>query len=157
MSRAMNSSSTLSNEGLQSDYQKRRERSIFSVSMAIEWLRKTDQKLSLNSISEATKKFSVGGVKVSASTILRNQECFALYNNAVDPKRRKMNAKKTMERHFEGSVTDSEMRRFHFLKRLSKAELLAMVVGNERKINELEAANSRLRDDYLIKTLGPLL
>lgn len=152
----MSSSNVIRSEGLQSDYQKRRERSASSVSLAIDWLRKNNQKLSLNSISEATKHFSIGEVKVSASTILRNKECFALYNNAVDPKRRKTNAKKIMEREFEGPVTDSQMRRFHFLKRLSKAQLLAIIVKNEKNIEELEAANSLLRDEYLIKAIGPL-
>lgn len=143
--------------GLRRSHLQRRNQSTESVQRAIKKLQEAGSPVTLGRIAKATRELSAEGDGISESTILRNPECRQLYEDAAQPVRRRRPVKRALAQGDTPEPTVAEVRRLHYLLRLTKAELGAQVIKLERELARSEQANSLLREKILHQALGPLI
>lgn len=143
--------------GLRRSHQQRRNQSAESVRRAIRTLQEAGSPVTLGRIAKASRELSADGDGISESTILRNSECRRLYEEAAQPVRRRRIVKRALTQGDTQEPTAAEVRRAHYLLRMTKAELGAQVIELERELARSEQANSLLRERILHQALGPLV
>ncbi|GEM_PF-1330820 len=143
--------------GLRRSHQQRRNQSTESVRRAIKTLQEAGSPVTLGRIAKATRELSADGDGISESTILRNPECRRLYEEAAKPVRRRRVVKRVLAQGNTPGPTAAEVRRLHYLLRMTKAELAAQIIEVERELARSEKANNLLREKVLFEALGPLI
>ncbi|EOU4261911.1 hypothetical protein ACOJIP_000505 [Escherichia coli] len=99
-------------------------------------------------IAQASKDIDPAGKGVSASTILRNKQCHALY------KKHSLSKNGSHKKHISLSKalndpTASELRRAHLLASKDKTALITTIILIERELKKLEEQNCNLREKIL--------
>ncbi|ECA3873186.1 hypothetical protein YQ86_17710 [Salmonella enterica subsp. enterica] len=126
------------------------EKSVSLVEQAINELSAGQQRISLTTIVKASKNIDPAGKGVSASTILRNKQCHALYKRHEVPKHGHGNQKSRSVLHAAlDDPTASELRRAHLLEGKSKTSLIAAIISLERELKSSEIQNGNLREKIL--------
>jgi hypothetical protein len=124
------------------------ERSVLLVKRAIEGLLVSNQRISLATIVEASKKADPTGKGVSASTLLRNQKCHAIYKKYSTSKVCNQKSRFALGIALD-EPTDSELRRAYLLAGKSKTALVGIVISLERELKSCEMQNGNLREKIL--------
>ena len=131
------------------------ENSVSLVKCAIDELLVGKLRISLTTIVLASKRVDPTGKGVSASTILRNRQCHAIYK-----KHATLSDSSQKKRTIPGSElnnpTASELRRAYLLASKSKIALIAKVILLERELENCEIQNSNLREKILSLQLPQL-
>ena len=134
--------------GIYTWQRKRVENSVSLVKRAIDELLAGKLRISLTTIVLASKRLDPTGKGVSASTILRNRQCHAMYK-----KHATLSASSQKKRTISGSElnnpTASELRRAYLLASKSKTALIVKVILLERELENCEIHNSNLREKLL--------
>lgn len=112
------------------------ENSVSLVEGAIDELLAGKQRISLTTIAQASKDIDPAGKGVSASTILRNKQCHALY------KKHSLSKNGSHKKHISLSKalndpTASELRRAHLLASKDKTALITTIILIERELKKL--------------------
>lgn len=136
-------------------YSKKRQRSVEIVKLSIETLQQRNAKVTLQAIvniaMELSKKFNDINLKISHMTILRNEECRKLYESARENKNKK---RKNSFKKIEPPLTKYEVNKIKELSRLTKNDLLLLLIESERKNKNELSINKNLREkliDFQIK------
>jgi len=124
------------------------ENSVLLVKRAIDELLSGRLRISLTTIALTSKTVDPAGKGVSASTILRNRQCHALYKKHAtligsSPKKRTISVSELND------PTASELRRAYLLASKSKTALIAKVILLERELENCEIQNGNLREKIL--------
>ncbi|WP_149476862.1 hypothetical protein [Escherichia albertii] len=134
--------------GIHAWQRNRVENSVLLVKRAINVLLSGRLRISLTTIVLASKSVDPAGKGVSASTILRNRQCHALYK-----KHATLSDSSQKKRTIPGSElsdpTASELRRAYLLAGKSKTALIAKVILLERVLENCEIQNGNLREKIL--------
>jgi len=134
--------------GIHAWQRNRIENSASLVKHAIDVLLSGRLKISLTTIVLASKSVDPTGKGVSASTILRNRQCHAMYKKyaTLNGSSRK---KRTISDSELNDPTASELRRAYLLASKSKTALIAKVILLERELENCEIQNGNLREKIL--------
>ncbi|WP_336994274.1 hypothetical protein [Lelliottia amnigena] len=134
--------------GIHAWQRNRVENSPSLVKRAIDELLSGRLKISLTTIVLASKSVDPTGKGVSASTILRNRQCHAMYKKhaTLNGSSRK---KRTISDSELNDPTASELRRAYLLASKSKTALIAKVILLERELENCEIQNGNLREKIL--------
>ncbi|CNH94783.1 hypothetical protein [Yersinia intermedia] len=132
------------------------ENSALLVESAIGELLAGKQRISLAAIVQASKNVDPAEKGVSASTILRNQRCHAIYKKHSAPKASNQKSRSALSEALD-EPTESELRRAYLLASKSKKILIAAVLSLERELKSCEAQNSNLREKILSLLLPDLV
>ncbi|MGR2922306.1 hypothetical protein [Acinetobacter sp. 1125_18A] len=131
-------------------YSEKRKRSLEIVRLSIETLQQRNIKVTLQAIvniaMELSIEFNDNNLKISHMTILRNEECRKLYENFREHqnKRRKNNLKK-----IDPPLTKYEVNKIRELSRLTKNDLLLLLIESERKNKNELSINTKLREKLI--------
>ncbi|MBU3895399.1 hypothetical protein KH388_22150 [Serratia rubidaea] len=130
-------------------WQRRRiENSVLLVERAIGELLAGKQRISLAAIVQVSRNVDPAGKGVSASTILRNQQCHAIYKKHSVSNVGNQKSRSALSMAL-GEPTASELRRAYLLAAKSKTTLIAMVILLERELKSGEIQNGNLREKIL--------
>jgi len=131
------------------------EKSVSLVDRAIGELSAGKQRISLSTIVQVSKSIDPAGKGVSASTILRNKQCHALYKKHSVLKTGNQKSRFALSAVLD-NPSASELRRAYLLAGKSKTTLIATVVLLERELKSREIQNGNLREKILSLLLhGP--
>jgi hypothetical protein len=134
--------------GIYTWQRKRVENSVSLVKRAIDELLAGKLRISLTTIVQASRKIDPAGRGVSASTILRNKQCYALYEKSSVQKKDNQKKSSSLSAVLD-DPTASELRRAYLLAGKSKIILIAAIVLLERELKTSETQNSNLREKIL--------
>lgn len=132
-------------------YSERRKKSVEIVKLSIETLQQRNVKVTLQAIvniaMELSKESNDNNLKISHMTILRNEECRKLYENVREHqnKRRKNNNLKKID----PPLTRYEVNKIRELSRLTKNDLVLLVIESERKNKNELSINTKLREKLI--------
>ena len=124
------------------------EKSVSLVEGAIDELLVEKQRISLTTIVQASKGIDPAGKGVSASTILRNKQCHALYKKHSLSKNSSQKKHTSLNKSL-NDPTASELRRAHLLASKDKKVLITTIILIERELKNLEEQNCNLREKIL--------
>lgn len=138
------------NLSLENIYKEKRKKSVEIVKLSIEALQQNDIKITLQSIVnialDFSKKFNDSNFKISHMTILRNEECRELYENARESKHKKTqnNFKKISP-----PLTKYEINKIRAFSKLTKKDLLVLLIESERENKNERLINTNLREKLI--------
>lgn len=119
---------------LETIYREKRKKSVEIVKLSIEALQHNDIKITLQSIVnmafDLSKKFNDSNFRISHMTVLRNEECRKLYENSRESKSKNM---KNSLKKISPPLTKYEINKIRMLSKLTKSDLLILLIESERK------------------------
>lgn len=134
----MSSSARSSASGLEAHYAAASERSVNIVEKAIALLESDGKRVTLAGIVAAA------GGQISHTTILRNERCRSLYEDAR-PKR----ATRVRRTCSSRECSPTERSRAAYLRRMTKDELISLLISAERSVRIERERSARLRDEAI--------